>query len=395
VDLFFFQLGVVETINGEYVVELVMADYAKQEGALMVALEHRFYGESRPLALLSLENLAFLTSEQALADAALFISSFKALYPTSKDVIVFGGSYAGNLAAWFKLKYPNLAMAAVASSAPVLAELDMTQYLDVVGQSLTKISGIECDENIKKATQEIQTLLSLESGRMTLAKLFQTCDPIDTDEDIATFMSNLMAVWMEAAQYNTDLPPRTAIAGLCSIMDNSTASLILQYASVVSTVIGNTCLDVSYQKMIGSLKNETNFGPTVGDRQWAYQSCVEFGYFQTTESQQQPFGDLVPLEYFTNICRDVFRFTWLPNVKETNLNYGGKNPSGTNVLFVNGALDPWSSLSITTSISDSLIALVVPDTSHCADMLRARPSDPADLAVAQQKIASQIHKWLG
>jgi thymus-specific serine protease len=39
-----------------------------------------------------------------------------------------GGSYAGNLAAWMRLAYPELVFAAYASSAPVNALIDDWQY---------------------------------------------------------------------------------------------------------------------------------------------------------------------------------------------------------------------------------------------------------------------------
>jgi hypothetical protein len=42
----------------------------------------------------------------------------------------------GALAAWFRLKYPHVTYASVASSAPVEATLDFFEYLDVVDQSL-------------------------------------------------------------------------------------------------------------------------------------------------------------------------------------------------------------------------------------------------------------------
>ncbi len=72
---------------------------------------------------MSTANLKYLSSEQALADLANFISYQKtALNLIGNKWIVFGGSYSGSLAAWFRLKYPYLAHGAVASSAPMLAK---------------------------------------------------------------------------------------------------------------------------------------------------------------------------------------------------------------------------------------------------------------------------------
>ncbi|CAH1107856.1 unnamed protein product [Psylliodes chrysocephalus] len=77
---------------------------------------------------LSNENLVYLTSQQALADLAFFIEAMNKQHELSSDVkwIVFGGSYAGSLAAWMRLKYPHLVHGAVSSSAPLLAKLDFS-----------------------------------------------------------------------------------------------------------------------------------------------------------------------------------------------------------------------------------------------------------------------------
>lgn len=74
---------------------------------------------------LSTDNLRFLSSRQALADLAHFrtmIAEARGL--TDRKWVAFGGSYPGSLAAWFRLKYPHLVHASVATSAPVYATVN-------------------------------------------------------------------------------------------------------------------------------------------------------------------------------------------------------------------------------------------------------------------------------
>lgn len=75
---------------------------------------------------MSTENLRFLTSEQAVADAASFIQAMNKKFNFTADQpwIIFGGSYAGALAIWLVEDYPHLAYGAVSSSGPVHATLD-------------------------------------------------------------------------------------------------------------------------------------------------------------------------------------------------------------------------------------------------------------------------------
>ena len=65
------------------------------------------------------EELKYNTVDLALADLAYFIDIIKETrgeYESSK-VVLFGGSYAGALAIWFRIRYPHLADAVYASSA--------------------------------------------------------------------------------------------------------------------------------------------------------------------------------------------------------------------------------------------------------------------------------------
>ena len=52
--------------------------------------------------------LGYLTSEQALADYVELIQHLQSSSAPRNPVIVFGGSYGGMLAAWFRMKYPHI-----------------------------------------------------------------------------------------------------------------------------------------------------------------------------------------------------------------------------------------------------------------------------------------------
>lgn len=116
----------------------IAVEWLQETGALMVALEHRFYGchnkSACPVSsFLPADALKHLSSRQALSDLASFHQHITEEYSltSSNKWVSWGGSYPGMLAGWFRLRFPHLVHASVASSAPVQAELDMRGYNDV------------------------------------------------------------------------------------------------------------------------------------------------------------------------------------------------------------------------------------------------------------------------
>ncbi|KAH7715555.1 hypothetical protein AAVH_17040 [Aphelenchoides avenae] len=73
-------------------------EYAESQHAAVYLLEHRYYGKSIPLHPQATDaHLTYLSSEQALADAAQFVETINRYknYVNPKWVS-FGCSYAGN-----------------------------------------------------------------------------------------------------------------------------------------------------------------------------------------------------------------------------------------------------------------------------------------------------------
>lgn len=131
-----------------------MYQLAQEHKALMLDVEHRFYGLSYPTEDMSLDNLEYLSAEQGLADLARIIAFVKQLKNTeSSKVITFGGSYTGNLAAWFKAIYPHLSDGSISSSGPLVAKTNFSAYMDVVNDAMVYYSGSilvsPCDDFVR------------------------------------------------------------------------------------------------------------------------------------------------------------------------------------------------------------------------------------------------------
>ena len=104
-----------------------LIDVACRMGSLVALFEHRYFGLSVPFggnateALLPQPNrVGLLSVEQALADYAALVTHVRDTHDAwDAPVITFGGSLAGTLAAFMRLRYPQLVDMSVASSAPV------------------------------------------------------------------------------------------------------------------------------------------------------------------------------------------------------------------------------------------------------------------------------------
>jgi len=202
----FLQLGGEGTANPIWMSNGHWIEMAKKFNAMCFLLEHRFYGKSHPTKDTSTDNLGFLSSEQALADAANFISNMTETHALhGRKWIVFGGSYSGSLAIWMKLKYPHLVFGVVSASAPLNATVNFPDYNQVVKASLTSLGSGTCADNVAMASKQItQNLLSV-GGRKYLDGKFRLCQPLDiVGIDDAYFQQSLADNFAEFVQYNRD-----------------------------------------------------------------------------------------------------------------------------------------------------------------------------------------------
>src|SRR5690606_24326369 len=102
-----------------------------------------------------------------------------------------GGSYPGNMAAWFRLKYPHVTDGSIGSSAPLLAQENFPEYMDVVAHALRYFGGSDCYNKVRVAAEAVQAKLDAKDLAI-LNTDFKTCENAITPKDQATLLSMLM-----------------------------------------------------------------------------------------------------------------------------------------------------------------------------------------------------------
>jgi lysosomal Pro-X carboxypeptidase len=66
----------------------------------------------------------------------------------------------------------------------------------------------------------------------------------------------------------------------------------------------------------------------------------------------------------------------------------------SNIVFSNGLYDPWSAFGVMANVSDSVVAVLVPDGAHHSDLMYARPDDSAALTEARATIMRHVRRWV-
>ncbi|XP_039052489.1 lysosomal Pro-X carboxypeptidase-like [Hibiscus syriacus] len=372
-----------------------LRDNAPRFKALQVYIEHRFYGKSVPFgsreaALRNASVRGYFTSAQAIADyAAIIIHIKKTFSAKNSPVIVIGGSYGGMLAAWFRLKYPHVALGALASSAPILyfdGLAPQVGYYAIVTKDFKETSE-RCYETIRKSWDEIDKIASKFNGLSILSKMFKTCKKLKRSFDLKDYLDS---VYSEVAQY--DCPPTYPLNIVCRGIDGApkrTDILGRIFAGVVAYMGNKSCYDME----------EFNHPTDETYMSWKWQTCSEMvmpiGHEHSASMfPPSPFN----LNKFIRKCKSLFGVQPRPHWVTTY--YGGHDLKlilhrfASNIIFSNGLRDPYSSGGVLENISDSVVAVYTVNGSHCLDLLPEMKTDPPWLIKQRKTEVRIIASWI-
>ncbi|EGD81876.1 thymus specific serine peptidase [Salpingoeca rosetta] len=404
-------------IDGSVVVSSVHCNGAvemlPETGAIMFAVEHRYYGchnmSACPVTsfLKPKDALRFLSSRQALADLAGFHAYATATYglkPTNKWVS-FGGSYPGMLAGWFRLKFPHLVHASVASSAPVQAIVDMVGYNDVVAEayavSNNNVGGSPaCRKAIADGHAMIGQMFSSDSGRTRLANLFgHNAKWYENKLNQASFAGFGVAYFPAQGNDPACTDPACNIGRICAVMTNTSLGDEVSRLAAIRNM-QDEWLSQPFETVNRkhSLMHAAGNDAELPDF-WSWQVCTEFGFFQTCEVGSKCFftQGYDTLQSQMEFCSAVFGIPATKvrqNIADSNLYYGGRNSGGSCLIYPNGEVDPWHAQSILNSTNPNVKTLWVPGASHHAWTHPSLPTDQPSVVAARKAIRDYVTSTL-
>ncbi len=356
---------------------------AREAKAHLVALEHRYYGQSLPFSRLSTENLQPLSLAAALADLAAFQRHAMETMNLKGKWVAVGGSYAGTLAAFYRLKHPELVVGALASSAPVLVKAEFNEY----DAHVANVIKGACVDKVREAVALIEQRLATPEGADAVKAQFRASEIRDND-DFLYVVADMLAA---AVQYGS----RTSF---CQTLTTA-SDLVDGYARAGLAALGRLGMNPLGISMQAAEPEEA--APGGYFRQWMWQSCREFGWFQVANAGEEGTSrsSRIDLAYHDRVCERLFG---VPQTADGSLNaeyYGPLfDPTTTKIIFTNGSDDPWLRLSVVPSTLEEtpnpgLGVLVMEGAAHCDD-LRAFQTLPSVIA-AQASFGATIKSWLG
>uniref|UniRef100_A0A7S1Q9V3 Uncharacterized protein n=1 Tax=Neobodo designis TaxID=312471 RepID=A0A7S1Q9V3_NEODS len=408
----FFYVGNEAPITAFADIAGLMWQNAAEFGAALVFAEHRFFGESFPSC--RSECMGSLSTMQAMADYALLMTNLTSptgLYPDSKGIITFGGSYGGMLSAWMRMKYPNLVTGAMACSAPigmVSPDYDTSSYWAVVTRDATAAGGAapNCSANVHQALEDIFTMVKQPGGGEKLRELLHLCvTPTAADANQlgyfvqASFDSMAMGNYPFPTYYISGEPGHPAPAWPMRVACSNIATAaptaeerITNLYNAISVMINITGTKQCY--------DTSGNNPSVFSAIWDFMVCTaglinEQPYFPATGPPHDMFWEqpLWPKSKMEAYCERTYGKK--PRWGELWMGLGlDAIPASSNIIFANGLLDPWHSGGILQNVSSSILALIIPEGAHHLDLFFATPEDPPGVAEVRRTQLANIRQWM-
>lgn len=368
---------------------LALPTLAKALHAHIIALEHRYYGESLVFPSITGENLQYLTVDNEIRDLARFQRSMSSKY-VGKWIAV-GLSYGATLAAVLRQQHPELVAGAIASSA--CPKIDDSSIVN--DQLAADVLGLECTAQYRsRVLSPILDALGNPAAMNPIKALFHASEFKD-DLDFLGSMTGV--IWFEVILHGAK-DVCTAAASPTPL--DSTAEVL----NKLMDKLGSPLLGWSFQGM--ESPDASLYKSGIGIRQNMYQGCREMGLYNDVITRANPDTRRSILSTLTNplpakYCDTLFGIKKPPSNEEANRKYYYPllNPSTSRILFVSGSKDPACfPMSISrengNDTNPNTTVFTVQGGSHGSDLRAPTNQDSAPLKAARELELKLAKEWM-
>eukprot|EP01083_Nonionella_stella_P198527 728809_1 len=294
---------------------------------------------------------------------------------------------------------------ALGASAPIFyTSNDLVKseaYYQVVTNAVKKISS-SCVDYVKAAYSVLMTSTESEiiSGIPICSNTYTNLDELQ---------ALLYEEWANYAMGN--YPPATSgMKSACTRIESGSINdgLKIWHRFFQPNLNRNGCLDMSEYVPMGvnatiHCSDLTGCGSGYDGESWDYQACSQNIEPFSTNNET----DMFPvyewsMDWLDNHCMSRFKIKASTRQSWMETEFGLSSPYFENkfaeitsrIIFSNGEQDGWSAGGVLKNMSESLIAIVIPNGAHHSDMRGSSSYDTQDIKDAREQERNILKQWI-
>jgi len=293
-----------------------------------------------------------------------------------------------------------------------------------------------CKDNLKAAWWKILQAGRTTEGRELLTASFRTCSPVQAPaagrDDPYALIQWAQEPWATLAMGNypyassylmhgESILPAWPVRAACKHLSRAPASdaeLFEGVREAVAVYYNNTgsqkCFNVtgaSRQRGMGGRLGATKAvadSPQQCQGSWDYQWCTEMTQPFTQGTGKDLYYCPNGTYYAKQNCSHwdfpslavgcEARWGVRPRKEWASTALASKRlPTASNIVFSNGLQDPWHPGGVLENISDTVVAVVIPNGAHHIDLMFSDPEDAAYPDIGHARAVEVVHmrKWVG
>lgn len=253
----------------------------------------------------------------------------------------------------------------------------------------TNASNNGCPDNIRRVIDHVAQEFETKEGTKRVCELFGIDEATLDKRDFNYFLAD---IWTAPVQYGGRVL-------MCENFDKAHESIDTLMDAVAKEA---SSFGVSYSGYWYKTLQNTEIDINSAGRQWMYEYCTEFGFFQTPNHTFPLRSEEMNLEWWLDYCRRVFGDDFAaPADHAVNHYYGGLDIKGDNIFFLNGSEDPWQYAAMTSikhphTFQSTMKSILIECDScgHCVDTHSPTEGQPEALTRAQHEVANTVAMWL-